>query len=180
MNCQKKSVSFLNSHNKSRQKQSIMLQRIQTLFLAIAVISGALLFYFPIADYYHELYGNYKLFVTGLQCMDPDPKISTSIWFTAPLYLITGVTVLLGVMSIFLYKNRITQLRLVAFNILLNIVLIVLLFIFYSGKIEELTQIIPTYRIGVFLPLVSLVFLVLANRFIRKDEALVKSTERLR
>ena len=157
-----------------------MIQRVQTIFLALAVIAGVLVFYFPIADYYHELYGNYKLFVTGLQCMDPDPKISTSIWFTAPLFLIAGASVLLGVISIFLFKNRVTQLRLVAFNILLNIVLVVLLFIFYSGKIEELTQITPTYRIGVFLPLVSLVFLILANRFIRKDEALVKSSDRLR
>ena len=157
-----------------------MIQRVQTIFLALAVISGALIFYFPIADYYHELYGNYKLFVTHLQCMDPDPKLSTSVWFTAPLYLIAGASVLLGIISIFLYKNRVTQLRIVAFNILLNIVLIVLLFIFYSGKIEELTQIIPSYQIGVFLPLASLVFLILANRFIRKDEALVKSADRLR
>jgi len=180
MNYQKNSDSFLNSHNKPRHKQCIMIQRIQTIFLVLAVISGALIFYFPIADYYHELYGNYKLYVTGLQCMDPDPKISTSIWFTAPLYLITGASVLLGVITVFLYKNRITQLRLVAFNILLNIVLVVLLFIFYSGKIEELTQITPSYQIGVFLPLVSLVFLIVANRFIRKDVALIKSTDRLR
>ncbi len=157
-----------------------MIQRIQSIFLALAVISGALIFYFPIAEYYNELYGNYKLFVTGLQCMDPDPKISTSIWFTSPLFLIAGASVILGIVSIFLYKNRVNQLRLVAFNILLNIVLVVLLFVFYSGKIEELTQIIPSYQIGVFLPLISLVFLILANRFIRKDEALVKASDRLR
>ena len=157
-----------------------MIQRIQTIFLVLAVISGALLFYFPLAEYYHELYGNYKFFVTELKSMDPDPKITTSIWFTSPLWLIAGASIILTLISIFLYKNRLTQLRLVAFNILLNIGLVVLVFIIYSSKITELTQIEPSYQIGIFLPLISLVFLILANRFIRKDEALVKAADRLR
>ncbi|MBC8457439.1 MAG: DUF4293 domain-containing protein [Bacteroidales bacterium] len=157
-----------------------MIQRIQTIFLVLAVISGALLFYFPLAEYYHELYGNYKFFVTELKSMDPDPKITTSIWFTSPLWLIAGASIILTLISIFLYKNRLTQLRLVAFNILLNIGLVVLVFIIYSSKITELTQIEPAYQIGIFLPLISLVFLILANRFIRKDEALVKAADRLR
>ncbi|MFH1296685.1 MAG: DUF4293 domain-containing protein [Bacteroidota bacterium] len=157
-----------------------MIQRIQTIFLALALISGALLLFFPVAEYYHELYGNYKLFVTELKSMDPDPKITTSIWFTSPLWLLAGTSVILSLVTIFLYKNRLTQLRLVAFNMLLNIGLVVLIFIIYSAKITELTQIEPSYKIGIFLPLISLVFLILANRFIRKDEAMVKAADRLR
>ncbi len=157
-----------------------MIQRIQTIFLILALISGALLFYFPLAQFYHEFFGNYKLFVTELKSMDPDPKITTSFWFVSPLWLMAGATVILSLVSIFLYKNRLSQLRLVSFNILLNISLVVLVFIIYSDKITKLTQIEPSYQIGIFLPLISVVFLVLANRFIRKDETLVKSTDRLR
>jgi len=157
-----------------------MFQRFQTLFLFLAAVSGALLFYFPIADYYNEMHGIYKLYITGLVSMMPDPVVETSIWFASPLWVLTGASVALCLITMFLYKNRITQMRLLAFCILLNIILVVLIFLFYSGKIEELTQIQPSYKLGVFLPLIALVFLVLANRFIRKDEALVKATDRLR
>ncbi|MFH1160656.1 MAG: DUF4293 domain-containing protein [bacterium] len=157
-----------------------MIQRIQTLFVALAAVAVVLLFYFPLAEYYHELNGNYKFFVYGLKSMDPDPKLEVSIWFTSPLWFLSGISVLLSVMTIFLYKNRTSQLRLVAFNILLNIVLVVLIFLFYTSKIETLTQITPSYQFGVFLPLISLVLLVAANYFIRRDEALVKAANRLR
>ena len=157
-----------------------MIQRIQTFFLLIVVVSGVLLFIFPLAEFYHELNGNYKLFVTELKSMDPDPKIMVSFWFTSPLWILSGGSVLLALITIFFFKNRLTQIRLVAFNILVNILLVVLIFLFYTNKIESITEIIPVYRIGVFLPLISLVFLVLANRFIRKDETLVKSADRLR
>ncbi|MFC2102013.1 DUF4293 domain-containing protein [Bacteroidota bacterium] len=157
-----------------------MIQRIQTIFLVLALISGALVFYFPLAEFYHELYGNYKLFATELKSMDPDPKITTSLWFTSPLWVTAGVSLLLTLFTIFLYKKRATQLRFVAFNILLNVSFVVMVFIIYSNKITKLTQIEPSYQAGIFFPLVSLVFLILANRFIRKDQALVKSTDRLR
>lgn len=157
-----------------------MIQRIQTIFLVLALISGTLVFFFPLAEFYHELYGNYKLFVLELKSMDPDPKITTSIWFNSPLWITAGASVILSLVSIFLYKNRLNQLRLVAFNLLLNVSFVVMVFIIYSNKITKLTQIEPSYQMGIFFPLISLVFLILANRFIRKDDALVKSTDRLR
>ena len=162
-----------------------MIQRIQSLFLLLSVAAGALMFYFPIATYLQNILsdnptGNYILFITGLQCLDPDPGFIPSLWFAAPLWILTGTSVLLGIITIIMYKKRYIQLRLVAFNILLTIVYIVLVFVFYFNKIETLTGNEAAYQTGTFLPLVSLVFLVLANRYIRKDEALVKSTNRLR
>lgn len=157
-----------------------MIQRIQTLFLFFAVISGTALFFFPLADYFDEFTGNYRFYITHLQCMDPDPKITTSIWFAAPLWIISISSVLLSILSVFLFRKRASQLQVVTFNILLNIVLIAVIFLFYVSKITALTKIEPAYQFGIFLPLISLVFLVLANRFIRKDDALVKAADRLR
>jgi len=157
-----------------------MIQRIQTIFLVLAVISGVLLFFFPLADYYNEFSGNFRFYITELRPMDPDPKITTTIWFTSPLWLISGVSVALSLVSVFLYKKRLVQLQLVAFNILLNIGLVVLIFLIYTSKITTLTNIEPSYQFGIFLPLITIVFLVVANRFIRKDEALVKAADRLR
>jgi hypothetical protein len=157
-----------------------MIQRLQTIFLFLAAVSCVLMFFFPIAYFFHETLGNYKFFITGMQCMDPDPRVRVSTWFVAPLFLAAGLSVILSVVSIFLYRNRPYQIRLVAFNILLNILLIVLIFLVYTGKIESFLQITPSYQAGVSFPLLSLLFLILANRWIRKDEALVRSADRLR
>jgi hypothetical protein len=64
---------------------------------------------------------------------------------------------------------------------LTNIVLVMVIFFFYATKIKTLTMTEPEYNYtGMVLPLVSILFLILANQGIRKDEALVKSADRLR
>lgn len=157
-----------------------MLQRIQTVYLFLAALAGILLFFFPLANFYDEILGNYRFFITGVEPMDPNPKMVFSFWFTSPLWIITAAATLLPLVTLLLYNNRILQIRLVAFNILFFILLIVLVFLFYAGKVERLTQIGPAYQEGVFFPLVSLLFLILANRSIRKDESKVKAADRLR
>ena len=64
---------------------------------------------------------------------------------------------------------------------LANIVLIMVVFFFYATRIKTMTLTEPDYNItGMALPLISLAFLVLATRAIRKDDAMVKSSDRLR
>jgi hypothetical protein len=158
-----------------------MLQRIQTLYLAIVAISCILLFFFPLANYYHELQGNYKFYIYGMTSMDPEPAVRFSPLFTIPLIFMTVASFIFAVSSIFLFKNRPLQIRLCAFNMLTNIVLVMVIFFFYATKIKTLTMIEPEYNYtGMALPLVSILFLILANQAIRKDETLVKSSERLR
>jgi len=158
-----------------------MLQRIQTVYLSLAAIACILMFFFPLANYYHEDHGNYKFFILGIQCMDPDPKDLFSKWFTIPLILITIFSILLDVVIIFFFKKRWLQMRLVAFSGLLMIVFVMIVFFFYAPKIETITHIEPEYYyIGMMLPILSLVLLILANYAIRKDDAMVKSADRLR
>lgn len=162
-------------------KRSIMIQRIQSLYLFIAVIMGMLLFFFPVATFYHEILGNYRLMITGVESMDPTPKVQFSPLFTSPLWIINIIAIILSVVTLVLYKNRILQIRFIAFAVLFDIVLVVLIFLFYTNKIQEITQIEPSYRqAGIFFPLIALLFLILANRSIRRDEAKVKSADRLR
>jgi hypothetical protein len=163
-----------------------MLQRIQSVYLAIVAIASLMLFFFPLADYYNDLEGNYKFFIYGMRCMDPEPKEIASAFFTSrliflPLIFLTTASFIFSVAAIFLYKNRFLQIRICAFNMITNIVLIMVVFFFYATKIQEVTKTEPEYNyIGMVLPLVSIVFLILSNRAIRKDEKLVKSAERLR
>ena len=158
-----------------------MLQRIQTLYLAIVAIACILLFFFPLANYYNELQGNYKFYIYGIRSMDPEPKVVFNLFFTVPLIFMVVASFIFTVSAIFLYKNRPLQIRLCAFNMLTNIVLIMVIFFFYATKIKSMTLIEPEYNYtGMVLPLVSILFLIFANQAIRKDEALVKSADRLR
>ena len=162
-----------------------MLQRIQSVYLAIVAISTGLLFFFPLANFYNELLGNYKFFIYGIKCMDPTPAVAFSAFFTAPLIFLVIVSLIFTVATIFLYKNRLLQIRLCAFNMLANIVLIMVIFFFYADKIKTMAHFPAEFRpdynySGMALPLISILFLVLSNYAIRKDEALVKSADRLR
>ena len=104
-----------------------MIQRIQSLFLAVAAIAAILMFFFPIADFYSETLGNYKLLATGLKCLDPDPKIHPSALFAIPLLVFVLGSTGLSLITLFLYKNRQFQIRLLSFNILITIVLVIVI-----------------------------------------------------
>ena len=101
-------------------------------------------------------------------------------WETFPILILVIASLVLALVTIFLYKRRIIQFQLVNINVLLNVLLVALVFLLYSRIFEKRLHIPSTYEFGMYIPLISLVFLVLASRAIRKDEALVKSSDRLR
>lgn len=158
-----------------------MLQRIQTVFLALTTVASLLLFFFPLAGFYNETEGNYHLYIYGIRCLDPDPRFHFGNYFTLPLVFFTIVSIILSFSTVFLYKKRVLQSRICTFNILINIVFLMVLFFFYINKIKTIAHSEPDYNLfGMLLPLIAMIFLVLANRAIKKDENLVKSADRLR
>jgi hypothetical protein len=54
------------------------------------------------------------------------------------------------------------------------------LFVYRSLNISGETVLVSEKGIGMFLPIGAIVLLVLANKYIKKDEDLVKSVDRLR
>jgi len=84
----------------------------------------------------------------------------------------------LSVITIFMYKNRKSQFVMGRLNIILNFILLGL-FVYQSLNLSGETN-VSEKGIGMFLPIVSIVLLVLANKAIKKDEDLVKSVDRLR
>ena len=64
--------------------------------------------------------------------MDPEPKVLFSGFFTLPLILLTVASFIFTIATIFLYKNRLLQIRICAFNVLTNIVLIMVIFFFFD------------------------------------------------
>lgn len=136
-----------------------MIQRIQTVYLLLVVVLMTLLYvWFPqIITTEGELV---------LERLD--------LWVIIPIF----ASVLLTFISIFKYKNRQTQFVL---NRLSSLFIFVLLGVFVCVPlmIPGETQ-VSEKGIGLFFPIISIVFLVLANKAIKRDERLVKSVDRLR
>jgi hypothetical protein len=162
-----------------------MIQRIQTVFLFLAFLATVAIFFFPLAGIYGDL-DAYKLFIYGFVNLVPGEASLFSFMTTFPLLLLNLLVAVLSVICIFLYKNRVRQAKLVRLAVLLEIILIVLVLFVYANIIEKNLHVSPVYidteRIinGIYFPLITLVFLVLANWGILRDEKLVRSADRLR
>jgi len=136
-----------------------MLQRIQTIWLLLAVIvSAGLIFVLPLWEnsagefvYAHEV-----LIALGM-------------------FLASAA---ISLVSIIMFKNRKLQFVLGRLNIILNLFLLGV-FVYWSLTLPGEMD-ISEKGIGMFLPIISIVFIVLANKAIKKDEDLVKSVDRLR
>ena len=158
-----------------------MIQRIQSVFLFLAFVATITLFFYPIAGIYSEMY-TYKFYVYELKNMVPGEASLFSFMTTFPLLLLNIIIGVMAVSCIFLYKNRMRQAKIVRLSILLEIVFIALIFFVYAGIIDKNLHTTPEYleEAGIYFPLISLIFLILAYRFIIKDERMVRSADRLR
>ncbi|MDH5414461.1 MAG: DUF4293 domain-containing protein [Flavobacteriaceae bacterium] len=144
-----------------------MIQRVQTLYLIFAgIISLGLIFVFSLWTNTQgvEIFA-LSLFNEGLIFLKVIPI----------LFVLSGF---LSLMSIFLFKNRKNQFVLNRINILINLILLGVL-IYHLLMLSGETQ-VSEKGIGVFLPVVVIVLLAIANKAIKKDEDLVKSVDRLR
>jgi len=95
------------------------------------------------------------------------------------LYIILfGLSTSMSLLSILFYKKRQHQFVINRLNIILNLILLGL-FVYRSLNLSG-EALVSEKGIGMFLPIISIVMLVLANKAIKKDEDLVKSVDRLR
>ncbi len=156
-----------------------MLQRIQTVYLFIVSLALGLMFVFPISSYYGDFH-TFKLTLLGVVNLVPDSENIFQAYFTLPLITFVLLLCMLSIISIFLFKNRKRQLMILKINILVNILLIVGIFLIYSKLILTQIDVSEEYSTGAFLPLLSLIFLIMAFRGVKKDDELVRSADRLR
>ena len=136
-----------------------MIQRIQTVYLLlVALASGLLPIWLPLWN------GEEGVEVLAHQVP----------WIAIAFYVVA----LLALIAIFMYKNRKNQFVLNRLNLILNLFLLGF-FVYRSLSLSGETE-VSEKGIGMLIPIFSIVFLVLANKAIKKDEDLVKSVDRLR
>lgn len=136
-----------------------MIQRIQTLYLFVSIlVMGVLFIWFPVI-------------------LGDDGSVIVE--RSEPLVLgLIFISVFLSLISILNFKKRQTQFVLNRLNIISNFVLLGV-FVYRSLTLSGET-LVSEKGIGVLIPIISIVFLVLANKAIKRDEDLVKSVDRLR
>lgn len=143
-----------------------MIQRIQSIYLLLTtIVSGGLIFIFNL-----WIVSEKKIFIVDL--------FSEELTLLKLIPIAFFASSLLAFVTIFLFKNRQLQFVLGRLNILINLFLLVLL-IYLSQTISGETS-VSEKGIGMFLPILAILLLVLANKAIKKDEDLVKSVDRLR
>jgi hypothetical protein len=163
------------------QNITTMIQRIQSIYLLFAAACSAALFFFPVASFLSDLTYQ-KFYITRLVNMAPGEPAAVTQSLILPLAVVGLVMIILAIAAIFLFKKRDLQLKLVKTGILATIIMIAGIFFLYCPLIEKKLNIVPDYtsEIGIYFPLIALVFFILANRAITRDDKLVKSLDRLR
>jgi len=143
-----------------------MIQRIQSIYLLIAsLVSGGLVFVF-------NLWSNLKEQIFAL---DLFMRESFLLKVIPLLFLLSAVV---SFLDVFLFKNRKLQFVVGRLIILINLFLLGLLIYVSLTLPGEIS--ISKKGIGMFLPILVVLLIVLANKAIKKDEDLVKSVDRLR
>jgi len=142
-----------------------MIQRIQSVWLLLAAICGFLATKPPIFS------------GTLANNAPADLLVGNSLLLFA---LLVGIACLCSI-AIFLFKNRPIQIRLCIVNIILAVAAIAL----EVKNVEDYKKATPgmvkgAYQLGALLPILIIIFLIMAIRGIHKDQKLVKSLDRLR
>lgn len=96
------------------------------------------------------------------------------------LFVIGAISSLLSMVTLFLYKSRMLQIRLSIFNMVIMVGFYLFFgFVLYQVYPVENLQ-FRSVEIGVIMPVIAIILTILAIRKIGADEALVRSLNRLR
>ncbi len=147
-----------------------MIQRIQTVYILLAGILVATLLKLKLADISvnDELM---QFFAKGIT------KGEEIVFSGLPILIFIALITVLHLAVLFLYKKRILQIRILVFTIILLLGLFGMFFYFtYTGFDSPKVA----FKIPVAFPLVAVVLDWMAIRAIGKDEALIRSLNRIR
>lgn len=143
-------------------KRSIMIQRIQTIYLLLAGIAAG----FPLA------------LPIGYQQQASGTLVEVMISQFLPAMIVTALAAFIALISIFLFKKRGLQMKTTIAALLLSLSALTMLLVNIFILQKDLVQ-TPNY-IPLAMSFFSVVFCALAYKGIKSDEQLVRSMDRLR
>ena len=154
-----------------------MWQRVQTIFLAVAIACLVAMIFFPVWEVKTETtrLTLYPLYYRA-QIGDSISEVYFPYSFIAILGLAAATVAFISIQK---FEDRLLQIKLGALNSLL-ISGCGFVAVYFSIKLAKLSQAPLNLGFGLYLPFAAMVCNFFANRFIKKDENLVKDSDRLR
>lgn len=153
-----------------------MIQRIQTLYLLGSFILVGIMFFFPLADLVDAGGKTFQFLYRGVPALEEG---QAALYDALPVAILLTIISLISFVSIFMFKKRLLQIRMTVFNMICMLGAMGLLYYSISTAGKEMDAIV-TYSIVNAFPLVALILSYLAIREIGKDEALIRSMDRIR
>lgn len=154
-----------------------MIQRKQSLYLLCAVIVLVLTMFLPLGKF---LVADKEIILTSVTHSEIGVGISLG---SIPLAILAVVATLVPLVNIFLYKRRMFQIRLCIAEFIILIGLqgfVVWVLYLTKSALAVHGTVSMVYAVAAIFPLVALLFVWLAMRGIMKDEALIRSMNRIR
>ena len=145
-----------------------MIQRLQSIFLFLSALCFGTLFKLPFAtsDKPSAQFLSDRIY---------------DITDHVALIIVAGLGAGLSLISIFLFKNRNLQLKFGYLTIVLAILLPIIAFLLFTNESKNIDSTVQVHdQLGIYLPVAAVLFSALSNYYIRKDDKLVKSMDRLR
>jgi DMSO/TMAO reductase YedYZ heme-binding membrane subunit len=142
-----------------------MIQRQQTLWLLLSVVTGILSFFLPFAT------GGTSLITKNVSVQSLTELSAGENFF---IMILMGASIILALVTIFQFKNRKQQSLLCMIGMAVSVLILVIYFVQYKKLIR------PTLALYCILPLGMIAGYFMAWRKIRSDEKLVKSLDKLR
>ena len=162
-----------------------MIQRVQSIFLLVLGVCMILSIVFPS----WQKAGNQTGELVTLNALTLEFVQNGAVASSIPTFYIAILAVgstLVAFYSLSQFKNRLTQIKLGALNSLLMAGVLGLI-LYFSRRGEDMlpqtnqtTAGFENYEAGFYLVVIAMICNILANRFIRRDENLVRSADRMR
>jgi hypothetical protein len=164
-----------------------MIQRIQTVLLAVAAIASVAVVFIPIGTIVDTLHNNVALYEYGAfslkECQDG--IVGNGVLSTVYVALIWIASAILSVVTIFMYKNRQRQIRMNNVNMVVMLAAIVVMLYVYPNLVFEAREYVTpnfilNFNYWIAISLIPAISIYFANTAIKRDEKKVRAADRLR
>lgn len=159
-----------------------MIQRIQTVFMFLVAVAMVLVLIFPI---WHQVNPGQTQMATltawSLTTVDVASGEVVESSSKITIAILAFISMGLALFSIFQYKNRTRQMFVNMMNSLAMVINVGIIIWFSHNANEAINpQVNGAFVLGFWAIFAGMIMNLLANRFIRKDEMLVRSVDRIR
>ncbi len=155
-----------------------MLQRIQSIYLFLVFVFALLFALLPLAQLNGETVDLPVRMINFGSFFEQTTLVMG--WMGVLIILLWVVVLLITVFMTFQYKNRLYQIKLGKLNMLLHVALILVSFFFIDHLRSQVSEGALAYGAGILFPVISLIFILMSIKAIRRDENLVRSADRIR